>query len=54
MPNVYVLAAWSNSHEKNAFFAFPSLNAIIITEISDFCLKKAGWTMHDTTDDNTF
>ncbi len=29
--------AVSDLHEKNAFFAFPSRNAILITEISDFC-----------------
>ncbi len=27
----------SDLHEKNAFFAFPSRNAILLTEISDFC-----------------
>ncbi len=37
MPNAYVLTALSDLHEKNAFFAFPSRNAILITEISDFC-----------------
>ncbi len=30
-------AALSDLHEKNAFFAFPSRNAILITEIRDFC-----------------
>ncbi len=39
MPNVYVLAALSDSHEKNAFFAFPFRNAILIIEISDFRYK---------------
>ncbi len=34
MPNVYVLAALSDSHEKNAFFAFPSWNAILIKYVS--------------------
>ncbi len=39
MPNFYVLAALSDSHEKNAFFAFHYRNAILIIEISDFCKK---------------
>ncbi len=38
---MYVDMAWFQSllrleHEKNAFLAFPSRNAILITEISDF------------------
>ncbi len=40
MPNAYVLTALSDSHEKNAFFAFPSQNAILITEISEKIAAK--------------
>ncbi len=39
MPNAYMLTALSDSHEKNAFFAFPSQNAMLIAEIR-FLLKN--------------
>ncbi len=37
LSNAYVLTALSDSHEKNDFFTFPSRNAILITDISDYC-----------------